>query len=48
MRQDAEESRENALAEVELLNVDKERLEYILIGTGITREKIDKQMKGDK
>ena len=35
-------------AEVERLKADKARLDYILIGTGITREVIDKQMKGDK
>ena len=29
------------------LRADKARLEYILIGAGITREMIDKQMKGD-
>jgi uncharacterized coiled-coil DUF342 family protein len=34
-------------AEVERLKADNERLEYIIIGTGITREIIDRQMKGD-
>jgi uncharacterized small protein (DUF1192 family) len=33
--------------EVERLKADNARLEYIIIGTGITREIIDRQMKGD-
>ena len=41
------EHERNALrAEVEKLKADKARLEYILIGTGITREIIDNRMNG--
>jgi len=40
--------RDDLRAEVERMKADIARLEYILTGTGITREIIDKQMKGDE
>jgi chromosome segregation ATPase len=42
----SEEERSALRAEVEKLKADKARLEYILIGTGITREIIDNRMNG--